>query len=91
MYIHIYINIYRVILVSGSESSVSVTQSLIWHLLSQNSKAVEAVCIYIYCVHMYLCIPSFVFIYVYMFTYMYFFVYIHSYLYGTFYLKIQRQ
>mmetsp|Transcript_22663 Transcript_22663/g.21894 ORF Transcript_22663/g.21894 Transcript_22663/m.21894 type:complete len:355 (+) Transcript_22663:181-1245(+) len=32
----------RVILVSGSESSVCRAQSLIWQLLSQNSKAVEA-------------------------------------------------
>ena len=33
----------RIILVSGTESNVSAAQALIWQLLSQNFRAIEAV------------------------------------------------
>lgn len=33
----------RIVLISGSESSVSLAQSLIWQLLAQNFRAIEAV------------------------------------------------
>ena len=33
----------RIVLISGSEGSVSLAQSLIWHLLAQNFRAIEAV------------------------------------------------
>jgi hypothetical protein len=87
VYIFTYIHMYiynRVVLISGSESQVSLCQSLVWELLAQNTRAVEAVrksfmCImYLYihiCIHVYKCVS----LYIYADTYIY--MYIHSFTY----------